>query len=107
MRQVSRLTFRPGGSFDADDCLRTIAREGVTVIAFLAPTMIHMLLDAADRSWAAVAGQSVFGPRARWRAMREALSAAGVQMEPQRRSVRDAVLTVPWSAVAPPAPPLR
>ncbi len=68
---------------------------------------IHMLLDAADRSWAAVAGQSVFGPRARWRAMREALSTAGVQMEPQRRSVRDAVLTVPWSAVAPPAPPLR
>lgn len=35
-----------GGSFDAADCLRTIAREGVTVIAFLAPTMIHMLLDA-------------------------------------------------------------
>lgn len=35
-----------GGSFDAEDCLRIIAREGVTVIAFLAPTMIHMLLEA-------------------------------------------------------------
>ncbi|WP_413869838.1 AMP-binding protein, partial [Albidovulum sp.] len=36
----------PGGPFDPDECLRTIAREGVTVIAFLAPTMIHMLLEA-------------------------------------------------------------
>ncbi len=36
----------PGGSFDAEDILATAAREGVTIIAFLAPTMIHMLLDA-------------------------------------------------------------
>ncbi len=36
----------PGGSFDAADVLRTIAREKVTIIAFLAPTMIHMLLEA-------------------------------------------------------------
>jgi acyl-CoA synthetase (AMP-forming)/AMP-acid ligase II len=35
-----------GGSFDADDVLATAHREGVTIIAFLAPTMIHMLLDA-------------------------------------------------------------
>jgi long-chain acyl-CoA synthetase len=35
-----------GGSFDPDECLRTIARERVTIIAFLAPTMIHMLLEA-------------------------------------------------------------
>jgi acyl-CoA synthetase (AMP-forming)/AMP-acid ligase II len=35
-----------GGSFDADDVLATARREGVTIIAFLAPTMIHMLLDA-------------------------------------------------------------
>lgn len=68
---------------------------------------IHALLEAADRAWAAAAGQSVFGPRARWRAMRDALSAAGVEMEPQRRSVRDAVLTVPWQAVAPSTPRLR
>ena len=62
---------------------------------------IHRLLESADRAWAAAAGQSVFGPRARWRAMRAALLAAGVPIEPQRRSIRDALLTVPWDAVAP------
>jgi hypothetical protein len=62
---------------------------------------VNALLDAADRAWAAAAGQSVFGPRARWRAMRAALAAAGTAMEPQRRTPRDAVLTVPWATVAP------
>lgn len=62
---------------------------------------VHTLLDAADRSWAAVAGQSVFGPRARWRAMLADLRAAGVPVQSQRRNPRDAVLTVPWEAVAP------
>lgn len=62
---------------------------------------VHDLFEAADRAWAAAAGQSVFGPRARWRAMRAGLLAAGVPLEPQRRSPRDAVLTVPWSSVAP------
>jgi long-chain acyl-CoA synthetase len=36
----------PRGSFDPEDVLATAERERVTVIAFLAPTMIHMLLDA-------------------------------------------------------------
>lgn len=62
---------------------------------------IHTLLSAADRAWAAAAGQSVFGPRARWRAMINALAAGGMAMEPQRRSPRDGVLTVPWDAVKP------
>lgn len=62
---------------------------------------IHDLLAAADRAWAAEAGQSVFGPRARWRAMLAALRSGGVAVQPQRRSLRDAVLTVPWAAVAP------
>lgn len=62
---------------------------------------IHTLLAAADREWAAAAGQSVFGPRARWRAMINALAAGGMAMEPQRRSPRDGVLTVPWGAVKP------
>ncbi len=62
---------------------------------------IHALLGAADRAWAAAAGQSVFGPRARWRAMLTTLTAAGIPIEPQRRSLRDGVLTVPWDAVAP------
>lgn len=62
---------------------------------------IHSLLEAADRAWAAEAGQSVFGPRARWRAMLSQLRTAGVPVEPQRRSPRDAVLTVPWPYVAP------
>ncbi|MFM9033884.1 MAG: class I SAM-dependent methyltransferase [Mycobacterium sp.] len=62
---------------------------------------IHALLDAADRAWAAAAGQSVFGPRARWRAMLAGLRSAGVPIEAQRRNPRDAVLTVPWQTVAP------
>lgn len=62
---------------------------------------VHALFAAADRAWAEAAGQSVFGPRARWRAMREMLAARGVPVEPQRRSLRDGVLTVPWEYVAP------
>jgi len=44
-RGATNLIY-PGGSFDPADVLRTVAREEVTVIAFLAPTMIHMLLEA-------------------------------------------------------------
>lgn len=62
---------------------------------------INTLLTAADHAWTLAAGQSVFGPRSRWRAMRESLRAGGVPIQPQRRSARDAVLTVPWSSVAP------
>lgn len=62
---------------------------------------VHALLSAADRAWAAAAGQSVFGPRTRWRAMLAGLTSGGVPIEPQRRTIRDAVLTVPWSAVCP------
>jgi long-chain acyl-CoA synthetase len=43
--RAAKNIIYPGGSFDADDVLATARREGVTVIAFLAPTMIHMLLD--------------------------------------------------------------
>ncbi len=63
---------------------------------------IHGLLETADRAWAAAAGQSVFGPRARWNAMRETLLADGVPIEAQRRNLRDGLLTVPWQIVAPP-----
>lgn len=63
---------------------------------------IHDLLTAADRAWDAAAGQSVFGPRARWRAMLARLGEAGVEVEVPRRAPRDAVLTVPWRIVAPP-----
>ena len=62
---------------------------------------VHALLTAADHAWAAAAGQSVFGPRARWRAMLTALADAGVPVQPQRRSIRDGLLTVPWATVAP------
>lgn len=65
---------------------------------------VHSLLTAADRAWAEAAGQSVFGPRARWRAMLDILATRGVPVEPQRRSRRDAVLTVPWEYVAPARP---
>ena len=39
---------------------------------------VHALLSAADRAWATAAGQSVFGPRARWRAMLAAAVPAAV-----------------------------
>ncbi|WP_163751859.1 class I SAM-dependent methyltransferase [Mycolicibacterium helvum] len=62
---------------------------------------IHTLLSSADRAWAASAGHSVFGPRDRWRAMLTELRTAGLPIAAQRRNARDAVLTVPWSTVAP------
>ncbi|MGB3480722.1 MAG: class I SAM-dependent methyltransferase [Mycobacterium sp.] len=62
---------------------------------------IHTLLEAADRAWAAAAGHSVFGPRVRWRVMLTALRDNGFPVAAQRRRLRDAVLTVPWSLVKP------
>jgi hypothetical protein len=62
---------------------------------------IHTLLTAADRAWASVAGHGVFGPRVRWRAMLDLLRDEGVPVEPPRRRMRDGLLTVPWTAVAP------
>ncbi|HYZ67676.1 MAG TPA: class I SAM-dependent methyltransferase [Mycobacterium sp.] len=66
---------------------------------------IHELLTAADRAWASVAGHGVFGPRVRWRAMLELLRSEGLPIEPPRRRMRDGVLSVPWSHVAPVGPP--
>jgi hypothetical protein len=62
---------------------------------------VHDLLRAADRAWATAAGHGVFGPRVRWRAMVELLVAEGFPIAPPRRRLRDGVLTVPWTAVAP------
>jgi hypothetical protein len=62
---------------------------------------INALLVAADRAWASVAGHGVFGPRVRWRAMLHRLRDDGYDVDPSRRRVRDGVLTVPWSTVAP------
>ncbi|MGW0044964.1 class I SAM-dependent methyltransferase [Rhodococcus sp. NPDC003348] len=62
---------------------------------------IHDLLRAADHAWAAAAPHAPFGPRVRWRATLEMLRAQGVPAEVPRRRLRDNLLTVPWSAVAP------
>jgi len=62
---------------------------------------VHALLSAADRAWAGAAAHSVFGPKARWHAMLEALHDQGLPVPVPRRSARDAVLTVPWAAVTP------
>ncbi len=62
---------------------------------------IHELLQAADRAWATVAPQSVFGPRVRWRAALDLLATQGIPVRRPRRRIRDCVLTVPWDAVAP------
>jgi hypothetical protein len=66
---------------------------------------IHALLSAADRAWASVAGHGVFGPRVRWRAMLDLLRDEGFPVEPPRRRMRDGVLSVPWSDVAPAGAP--
>ena len=65
---------------------------------------INTLLAAADRAWASVAGHGVFGPRERWRAMLNLLRDTGWPVEPPRRRMRDGVLTVPWTTVAPHRP---
>jgi hypothetical protein len=62
---------------------------------------VHALLTAADRAWASAAGHGVFGPRVRWRAMLDKLTAEGFAVEPPRRRLRDGVLSVPWDTVAP------
>jgi hypothetical protein len=65
---------------------------------------IHALLSAADLAWASVAGHGVFGPRVRWRAMLELLrdeNFGGFPVEPPRRRMRDGVLSVPWTTIAP------
>jgi hypothetical protein len=62
---------------------------------------INTLLVAADRAWASVAGHGVFGARERWRAMLNLLRDHGWPVEPPRRRMRDGVLTVPWTTVAP------
>ncbi|MGW1783969.1 class I adenylate-forming enzyme family protein [Streptomyces sp. NPDC002143] len=48
-------------SFDAADVLRLIEREAVTVIAFLAPTMIVMLLDAQVSADTSSLRRAVYG----------------------------------------------
>ncbi|MFF0817272.1 class I SAM-dependent methyltransferase [Rhodococcus sp. NPDC003318] len=62
---------------------------------------VHDLLLAADRAWATAAPHAPFGPRIRWRAALDLLRAQGLPVEVPRRRLRDNVLTVPWSAVAP------
>lgn len=62
---------------------------------------VHDLLTAADEAWGAAAPYAAFGPRERWRRAHAQLRSSGVPAEPLRSGTRDAVLTVPWSAVAP------
>ena len=58
---------------------------------------VHALLAALDVAWEHAAGQSAFGPRARWVATCAALDWPGADV---RRS-RVGELTVPWDTVAP------
>ncbi|KAA0022324.1 class I SAM-dependent methyltransferase [Antrihabitans cavernicola] len=62
---------------------------------------VHDLLVAADRAWASAAPLSPFGPRVRWRATLAALDKQGIPVWLYRRRMRDCVLSVPWSVVAP------
>lgn len=62
---------------------------------------VHDLLSAADRAWDMAAGWAPYGPRVRWRRALELLAEAGEPVAPQRRNLRDNVLTVPVARVAP------
>ncbi|MFE3029432.1 class I SAM-dependent methyltransferase [Nocardia tengchongensis] len=62
---------------------------------------IHALLTAADRAWAVAAPLAPYGPRVRWRHAANLLREQGFPLRPYRRRLRDNLLTVPWSAVAP------
>ncbi|WP_241257451.1 class I SAM-dependent methyltransferase [Rhodococcus sp. KRD162] len=62
---------------------------------------IHDLLQRADRAWSVAAPLATFGPRLRWRAALKILAEQGLPVTIPRRRMRDNVLTVPWSAVAP------
>ena len=59
------------------------------------------LLTAADRAWAVAAPLAPYGPRVRWRHASNLLREQGFPLRPYRRRLRDNLLTVPWSAVAP------
>ncbi|MET8774364.1 class I SAM-dependent methyltransferase [Nocardia sp. NPDC050713] len=62
---------------------------------------IHTLLTAADRAYSHAAPLAPFGPRVRWRSAAEQLRAQGFPVRQYRRRMRDCVLSVPWSVVAP------
>nr|WP_232851366.1 class I SAM-dependent methyltransferase [Nocardia acididurans] len=62
---------------------------------------IHTLLTAADRAWSHAAPLAPYGPRVRWRAASDLLRQQGFPLRHYRRRLRDNILTVPWSAVAP------
>lgn len=65
---------------------------------------INAVLAAADRAWARAAPLAPFGPRLRWRQAQQLLRADGVPILLPRRRLRDCLLHVPWSAVAPGVP---
>lgn len=62
---------------------------------------IHALLTAADQAWAVAAPLAPFGPRIRWRRALELLSDWGWPIRTPQRRLRDCLLDVPWSVVAP------
>lgn len=61
---------------------------------------IHALLADADAAWERAAGWEPHGPRVRWRHALDDL-AARWPIAPQRRRLRDNLVTVDWLAVAP------
>ncbi|MFC7959827.1 class I SAM-dependent methyltransferase [Rhodococcoides kroppenstedtii] len=62
---------------------------------------IHDVLLRADRAWDVSAPLAVYGPRVRWRHAADLLAQQGMPLRPFRRRLRDNVLELPWSAVAP------
>jgi hypothetical protein len=62
---------------------------------------VHEFLRALDRTWAAAAGLSPFGPKQRWVAAVEALVEQGWPLVGSSRRWKHGEVTVRWSAVAP------
>ncbi|MBZ8177613.1 class I SAM-dependent methyltransferase [Corynebacterium poyangense] len=61
---------------------------------------IYHVLQRLDSAWQRCAGWSPHGPRIRWRKTVEMLRAEGLAIEPQRRPIRDNLVTVPWDLVS-------
>ncbi|WP_278261588.1 class I SAM-dependent methyltransferase [Nocardia sp. AG03] len=62
---------------------------------------VHALLTAADQVWDRTAALAPYGPRIRWREAAKMLRANGFPVRRYRRRMRDCVLSVPWTTVAP------
>lgn len=97
--QTLTLAWHPWGISRPSDVAERLPK--VLIQRNVPGEKIHTLLAAADTAWDYAAGWEPYGPRVRWEKARELLIQQGWPIEVSRRRVGDALLTVPWSVVAP------